>query len=859
MSTMKNPINELYDVLHLFCLSLQLDIICCQAAQMISEQRNENMAVDEYVRGQRLVITYWKDHIYTPGPKQQNELETAKSVPIINHKLIIYTSQDDPNKPLQVQHMPKSDLLDLPTSISCQKLSLENLLADTVLVRIRHRLQQLKERIEFCLGIECEIVGQLPSLLVHLVDPCTKTEILFIVINFFTGRFISDVPVMSIEFIFCVNISSIFDLWPLFSEHNPVFDELDRMLNRAAWAGLRSAFVNLRTLIVMSRCGRMASFLPFRITDSLPIVTEPFIAKVVSGHHLFLRFLRYDGFYMILEFKQENDGSTSSHYYLFTSSSADALSLLFPKARTAGSACEILKPVNLIKLDPAAIARGGRRSSVVKIHNASADYVTDLAVVFTVCEQRIPFFMLIEALNSRGIIFQTCEDEQEGCMILYIIGFTMISGIKRHVFDKFWDTVLSCFVRLTNDKNRLHWTFECVFSNVPLQGIRHVAAAGGGEASADHTKMIVLNYRVNADNALKCVDEFLNSMHTFASLYEPVRTYTYYKLTLGYGPNKSFAVTVQWRHTERTFVLTFGVYDKAGAAAVDTNPHCWMSHHLQQMFNERRDLIYLSKLLHESISALVALQRLPDLLVHGLTDHQGQLIGVGHLFCVIPVNMTTVHVIYKWLLCLEVVFLSGDVVGLRDCGALTPVSSPKHSARYLPIVGFKSFLSLHEKLDKCAQKMQQQSCYDAEQKSPYIHGEFTDSLTRCYLDNKTSSPASFPLPSSGSVIGQTPAGVAFAVASAMPPVMSPAVVTSSQNVGSSMSPSPLSHSGVGLLTPSPAPASNSSLLMSLSPNSFSQTSPTPVTTQPVLSPATTASPFAVIPSVQPAPGLIAGL
>lgn len=54
------PLHELYNCLHSFCLSLQLEVIHSQLARLCRERLGDFVRVDEYRPGQNLVVQYWR-------------------------------------------------------------------------------------------------------------------------------------------------------------------------------------------------------------------------------------------------------------------------------------------------------------------------------------------------------------------------------------------------------------------------------------------------------------------------------------------------------------------------------------------------------------------------------------------------------------------------------------------------------------------------------------------------------------------------------------------------------------------------------------------------------------------------------
>lgn len=311
-----------------------------------------------------------------------------------------------------------------------------------------------------------------------------------------------------------------------------------------------------------------------------------------------------------------------------------------------------------------------------------------------------------------------------------IFRFTKIANpVDKRLVDALWsNSVVSLSGRLVHDRNRIHWTFELITSNIPLIGLhqRHGHASDGDS----YARVTVVNTSVSPDGATKCADDLISTMCAFGRFYDLiVRFAPIYKnymqefcrvislsanrMVLSYGPNeKSFFVMLQWKQQDSSFHLSFGSHTstapkdgknaskpesedgpKSDYGNVAENPHSLMAAFVQTTFNEKRDLAYLMQYLSDTIEPLLALHRLPQWPTLGVGENQNQPIGYGHLFTILPISGTVVRVLYKWHVCFEVKMMANGEVALRDCGAQTPATvrqeALKNAAKFMPIVGFK--------------------------------------------------------------------------------------------------------------------------------------------------------------------------
>ena len=55
------PLHDLYNVLHAFCLSLQLEVLFSQTMKLQQERLGDVISIESYVVGTSLQLNYWKD------------------------------------------------------------------------------------------------------------------------------------------------------------------------------------------------------------------------------------------------------------------------------------------------------------------------------------------------------------------------------------------------------------------------------------------------------------------------------------------------------------------------------------------------------------------------------------------------------------------------------------------------------------------------------------------------------------------------------------------------------------------------------------------------------------------------------
>ncbi|KAJ8949024.1 hypothetical protein NQ318_005198, partial [Aromia moschata] len=150
------PLTEVYNCLHFFCQSLQLEVLYSQTLRLMRDRLDDHIHVDEYVPGKCLVVSYWRE-LTSKGKEQVNKDLRSE----LGYKLTVQVDVHDPARPLAVLHVPslgnkESEIAD--RAIRSEVLSMERLLVHTIYVRTRSRLNDIKLELQGMLkDVECNI------------------------------------------------------------------------------------------------------------------------------------------------------------------------------------------------------------------------------------------------------------------------------------------------------------------------------------------------------------------------------------------------------------------------------------------------------------------------------------------------------------------------------------------------------------------------------------------------------------------------------------------------------------------------------------------------------------------------------
>lgn len=145
-----NALDEVYNCLHFFCQSLQLEVLYTQTLRLMIDRLDENVHVDEYVPGSKLTVSYWRE-LTTKDPKSE-----------LGYRLTVQTDPNDRARPLAVFHLPsighKESMEVADRAVRSEHLSMERLLVHTVYIRSLARLNDVKAEFQtFLKGVDCEL------------------------------------------------------------------------------------------------------------------------------------------------------------------------------------------------------------------------------------------------------------------------------------------------------------------------------------------------------------------------------------------------------------------------------------------------------------------------------------------------------------------------------------------------------------------------------------------------------------------------------------------------------------------------------------------------------------------------------
>lgn len=729
------PLHDLYNVLHSFCQSLQLEVLHSQVMRLCSERLGDYLYV-EYVPGNNLTLYYWREIVgQGDTPAEQT------------YRLTVQVHATDPTRPLQVLHTPPLDGREsqqADEAFKSDQLSIEKLLVHTIYIRTKQRLNELKEQIQKRLGdIECTVVGSPAVLNIPILQPCLRSEQLLVAIDTHKGTFLAHVP-----------------------QYDPcMIADIQNSLN-GDMSKLDALVAELRFWIVLRRCEKTLQSLPVMTLDNLPLAqTNDHPITLLAKHKLFIKLCRHTNSYVVVELKEKPGCpcEVQHNYYLLivkpmtideepSTETELPHSFLTVASFVQFDAFTITHgPLTVVDMDHPDKGFGKRRIQAkpgadpcVKRSKPPAYFIPDLAHIIAMCDERLPFAAFMDELHRRGICNQGVQvDSNAACFAIKIVQMLNCEGVDSNVMDSLRRTLLSCTIRM-HGKGTRAWLVEYIFCRCPLVSLN--------SREQGPRRLVYFLYDLNSSDKMgKTVDEFLADWSSIAHLYQvvlnysealkqdpglaaiaEVKAYPYKRLILGYGPNKGNTVMIVWKSPEKKFHLVFGVVGPTASAA---NPHSLVALQLEQHFNQQCSIPLLLQMLHDTYNPLNSVGKLPTTPIVG--GSIARPTAAVQSFTIIPQSPTHIRISFRNVYCIDIHFRKEGLVAVKD-GAYSLFDKSKVIEEFTPTQGLKAFLNMFVDDSGCQVRRRSQS-EDDNPPSPVSTIDPLDSFMSGHT--KPSSPA----------------------------------------------------------------------------------------------------------------------
>lgn len=283
-------LNDMYESLHYFCQSLQLEVLYMQAYRMCYSLHYKSIKIEEYVPGEKLILSYW--HLLA-----KKDLKTD-----LGFLITIETEKLGTDKTFTISHMPSlgchhgHDIEIRPKH--SEYLTMERLLINTIYIRSICRLNEIK--MDFLILFnheECKLFYKLfilftfsnvyscivvlvinlqgtpPILTVPVLSPCLRAEQLHVTVDSINGIFRCHVP----KHLDC-----------------PIMIQMQNSLNGNR-IKLPYYMTQLRYWITFQRCQKTLQHLPATAFADLNFLTTPTDPILKPGRHkVYVKFHRHN-------------------------------------------------------------------------------------------------------------------------------------------------------------------------------------------------------------------------------------------------------------------------------------------------------------------------------------------------------------------------------------------------------------------------------------------------------------------------------------------------------------------------------------------------------------------------------------
>uniref|UniRef100_A0A3B4ZTM6 Mediator of RNA polymerase II transcription subunit 14 n=1 Tax=Stegastes partitus TaxID=144197 RepID=A0A3B4ZTM6_9TELE len=680
----EKPLQDMYNCLHSFCLSLQLEVLHSQTLMLIRERWGDLVQEERYVPAKYLTLTVWNQQVL--GRKTG-----TASV----HKVTIKIDESDGSKPLQISHEPPLPACDsklMERAMKIDHLSVEKLLIDSVHARSHQKLQELKAILKTSNPNDNSFIETaLPTLVIPILEPCGRSECLHIFVDLHSGMF---QPML-----YGLDQSMLDDI------EKTINDDMKRIIT---W------LQQLKFWLGEQRCRQSVKHLPTVCTDVLHLsnsASHP--TGNLSKHKLFIKLTRLPQYYIVVEMLEVPSSPTALQYkYSFLSVSQ----LEGEDGPMCAQLLQHFKPNLEHLVQDTTTGRGARPGTKRKIPGDQVDpepkkpkrsgeicaFNKELAHLVAMCDTNMPFIGLRTELSNMEIPNQGVQVEGDGSShAIRLLKIPPCKGVGEETRRALDRSLLDCTIRLQGRNNRT-WVAELVLANCPLNSThskeqastRHVYLTYENPLSEPVGGRKVVEMFLNDWNAIsqlyQCVLNFsraLPEMPSYLSLFSEVRLYNYRKLVLCYGTTKGSSVTIQWNSSSHRFHLALGT---VGPNSGCSNCHNIILHQLQEMFNKSPNVMQLLQVLSDTQAPLNAINKLPTVPMLGLTQRTNT---AYQCFSILPQSPTHIRLAFRNMYCIDIYCRSRGVVAIRD-GAYSLFDNTKIVEGFYPAPGLKTFLNM---------------------------------------------------------------------------------------------------------------------------------------------------------------------
>ncbi|XP_065644409.1 mediator of RNA polymerase II transcription subunit 14 isoform X2 [Hydra vulgaris] len=667
-----NPLVDLYNTLHHFCLSLQLEVFHTQCKRLISERWGDCVHIHEYVPGKILVISYCRLNL---TQIQQSESRVCPQiiiqVPNGNQNLLVLSH----NPPLCSE---KDRIEGKLLSIGC--FSIENIYFASLKKFSYQRLLKLRDELvkDAYFKTNSYINEEVPFLRLQPYPNCSTSEQLTINVDFRTGMF---------------NISE------------KVSNSHIKQLQNTLWTNFSlfaQDFHKVRCSLYLERCRGSVLSLPVLPFYQLPLSNPSVgILSKLPPYRLFFKFKNYPDFVLLICLQidlESKEKEIIEKFYLlkllpskFKSEQDDKSSLAYSVDYCCQLNEKLLQNINELNnfsssftLQEDYISSAKRRKCCVESSKQLA-FNSTLHLVLLQTILRIPFIEISKQLAVHKVVFDGVHVKDDSHYNLNLLDFPLPEFCNKTDAKNFKELILSCILYI--DYNTMRWVVVYQFQKLNIEFLNIDFVEFTYDMKADNIVVQILeDYRgmVKVFQHAQDIHDVLNSLHVTCGIDDfSVHSYNMKSLVLTYSPARCFNIELSFCNGK--YKLSFMENGKSREKC----PHYLMQDHLMQEFNKHENFQYILKIVHGTLVPLSSISSIPILPACGRSS---RVLSMVNNFTFITHSSTHMKIIYRNQYILDIYFLQDSVL-IRD-GTLYMTDSTKAMRGFSPISQLTSFLNL---------------------------------------------------------------------------------------------------------------------------------------------------------------------
>uniref|UniRef100_A0AC35UAX2 Mediator of RNA polymerase II transcription subunit 14 n=1 Tax=Rhabditophanes sp. KR3021 TaxID=114890 RepID=A0AC35UAX2_9BILA len=684
----EEPIVELYTILHYFCVGLQLDVLFCEATQLITNQLKGCINIENYDNTLgSLTISYW--------PVFDGKRFTSSQF-----KFTVYRDDNSNNSGLRVKHFPLGD--NLPgLDENNGKLSLSNLISETVKVRAFEKSLRIKKKLDSMKPyIIVEVVGVMsPKLIYPLLIMGTRgeEECLHISISMFSGNVVCNVPYLG---------------------DYQMLDKLSAAFNKnASVANLSKMIEKIRTSLLLKRYSSAIADLNIRLLKKGE-VKQNIINNVLfkDKECLFFNLPKEKAFSIGIVFTPDSRTGVNIHFFLISFNSNKSTFMQLEPSKLIYSGTEI----NLVDSEDMVISN---YENIRRAHEQVwIGCERQLKAAVAVIEEKISFIKICEQLDMKKIKYtQIARQSFVGGLYIEIKEFNKYHATQSSTF---YENLRHCYLRV-DSRAKVVWPLEFTVINTPVVsdyftkppfGDEAVATTGAKTCFQDiyESSIASQSYLSTSEAITSAVIERLD---TFSKLYNPIERfaqayykyyhnhcnivlYSYHKLIIAYGEKRDMLLFLTYKSKNKMFLLSFGqclprdTLNQVGPKRTNSkddytiwNPHSIVKEFLNEKLTTGHSLTPIIQYVVNTIRPLKSLIKFayPKIRSIGAFSQTMKIDSTypAELRCFLATQDDNIIRLSYGIIQLEFCFVSNGDVFIRDCSRSAPLS-----------VGLGAFLDL---------------------------------------------------------------------------------------------------------------------------------------------------------------------